>query len=453
MWRHWSRRTRWGAVALTLVALVTVLNHLARPQRPDLFRNRAGVTVPGYSAKGALEQPSKSDVSQVTRLLDARAHAVIDGDEAAFLSGVDTDRRSFDQGQRVVWGNTRRLPLAQLSFAYDGIVQPDQPLHTATFVARVTTTYELSGYDTSPVQVDEGFSFLERHGTWKLADVTDDIGQSDQPGQADQLEQPDQLVQPEQKALPVPWNGGPIDTYGDGDYLAVVDRGQAALARRIVALCHRGTRADRALLGVANTRPTVVLATSHAPGFIQASGPDALAVTYPLSGPDGVTPGWRVMVNPRDVAEVAASPVVLPHELTHLATQDYLAYLPDWLAEGSAEYVGWHSQGGLPTAMRVRGYQSELSLPDELPASSTFYHHDVQLDYVEGMALVSWIVEHRGSDAVLTLMKAYADAGGYDVSFDPDAATPKILDQVLGMSPGSLARAAFAELNAAVPTT
>jgi hypothetical protein len=246
----------------------------------------------------------------------------------------------------------------------------------------------------------------------------------------------------------VPWEGRAIETYGDGHYLAVVDRG--ALARHIVALCHEGNRADQQLLGLTNTRPTVVLATSHAPGFAKLSGPDAEAVTDPLAGPDGVTPGWRVVVNPHDVNEVAASPVVLPHELTHLATQDYLACLPPWLSEGAAEYVGWHSQGGLPAATRARSYVQRRALPDELPVSSTFHREDVQLNYVEGMALVTWIEEHRGRDAVLALMRAYNDAGGYDVNFDPDAASPRLLSKVLALSPGALARAAYGELNAAV---
>ena len=250
----------------------------------------------------------------------------------------------------------------------------------------------------------------------------------------------------------MPWDGAPIDSYGDGHYLAVVDRGKQALARRIVALCRRGNREDQSLLGIENTRPTVVLATTQTSGFGKFSGPEALAVTYPLSGPDGVTPGWRVAVDPHHVGEVAASSVVLPHELTHLATQNYLADSPRWLVEGSAEYVGWHSHGGLATEMRVRGYGLRRSVQDRLPASARFYSRaDIQLDYVEGTALVTWLEEHRGRAAVVSLMRAYDDAGGYDVNFDPDTATPGILSKTLGMSPAALATAAYAEMETEVP--
>jgi hypothetical protein len=206
------------------------------------------------------------------------------------------------------------------------------------------------------------------------------------------------------------------------------------------------------LLGIENTRPTVVLATTHSSGFRRFSGLDAEAVTYPLSGPDGVTPGWRVTVNPRDVHAVAASSVVLPHELTHLATQSYLADSPRWLVEGSAEYVGWHSHGGLAAEMREQGYGLRRPVPDGLPSTATFYSRaHIQFDYVEGTALVTWIEEHRGRDAVVRLMRAYDDAGGYDVSFDPDTATPGILSNVLGISPEALATAAYTEMESDVP--
>ncbi|HEX4470388.1 MAG TPA: hypothetical protein VH085_00360, partial [Nocardioides sp.] len=419
--------------ALVLFGLVAFLNHLASPS-PQVFRTAAGVKMPGYSLRGALEQPTKGDIARVVRALDTRAQAVLGGDQSAFMSVVDTDQRSFDHAQLVAWGNTRRLPLAKLSFAYDGVLEPDNPLHTATFLARVTTTYEIAGYDTSPVQVDDGFSFVKVHGSWKLAGVSD----------AD-----DQFAK---TALPVPWDGPPIDTYGDGHYLAVVDRGKKALGRRIVALCRVGNREDRTLLGIENTRPTVVVATTQTTGFRKFSGFDAEAVTYPLSGPDGVTPGWRVAVNPHMVAEAAASPVVLPHELTHLATQSYLADSPRWLVEGSAEYVAYHAHGGLAAEMRGQGYGLRRPVQDRLPDTATFYSRaHVQFDYVEGTALVTWIEEHRGRDAVVSLMRAYDDAGGYDVSFDPDTATPGILSKVLGISPTALATAAYAEMESDVP--
>jgi hypothetical protein len=432
MRRRWVRRALWGVVVVGLSVVAIFFNHPARPPARQVFEGHRVVDLPGYSSNGTLEKPSKADIAQVEADLDARAHAVLDGDRAAFMGVVDTDRPSFVRGQRTAWENTRRLPFESLSYTYDDVVEPDSPLSVPSFLVRVTTTYRFKGFDTSPIQVDDGFTFVREHGTWKLGALTDADDQFNQ------------------KTLPVPWDGGPIETYGDHDYLVVVDRGRLSVARRILALCHEGSRTSTGLLGLGNTRPTVVLATSHVSGFKKFSGPDAEAVTYALTGPGGVTSGWWVVVNPRDVARVVASPVVLPHELTHLATRDYLPYLPTWLTEGSAEYVGWHSQGGLPAAMRARGYTFRRALPDRLPISSSYYLQDIQLNYVQGLALVTWIEEHRGNDAVLSLMRAYTEAGSGNPSYDADTATDSVLRTTLGMTPAALAKAAYAELNATV---
>jgi hypothetical protein len=420
----------WSATAAGLAIVAVFFNHPAQRPAPEVFHGaHAAVDVVGYSSNGTLQEPSNSDIAEVVKALDTRARAVLDDDRAAFLSTVDSDRTAFAAQQRVVWQNTRQLPFEKLSYEFDGLVEPDRPLSTPSFLARVTTMYQLRGFDSEPIQVDDGFTFVQQDGAWKLAGITD----------AD-----DQFTQ---RNLPAPWDGGPIVAYADDDYLAIVDRGRLPLARRIVALCHVGSRTSGTMLGVENTKPTVVLATSHTRGFTTFSGPDAEAVSYPLRGLEGTTPGWSVVVNPRAVDDAASSRLVLPHEIAHLATQDYLAYLPAWLAEGAAEYVGWHSQGGLAAAVRLRQYTPQ-TLPDTLPISAGFYRGDFQLHYVQGLALVSWIEEHRGTSTVLALMRAYAEAGGFDLSFDADTASADILRDQLEMTPAVLARAAYDELNA-----
>lgn len=427
--RRWVIRGLWIVGVLALVLAGYAANSLVKPPAPTVYTSHSAVDVKGYSSNGTLEQPTHADVATVEKALRTRAQAILDGDRAAFLGVVDSDRTAFAREQRRVWENTRQLHFQLLSYTYDGLVEPDDPLHTPSFLAQVTTTYELKGFDTAPIQVDDGFTFVKQHGAWKLASVTDAESQFNA------------------KTLPVPWEGAPIQTYGDADYLAIVDRGQTGLARRLVALCHQADTAAGVLLGSPNTRPTVVLATTRARGFKKFSGPDALAVTYRLPTADGKDSGWRLVLNPEYVDRVAADPVVLTHELTHLATQRYLPYLPAWLAEGTAEYVGWHSAGGLAAQARWRGYTSPHALPDLLPISSNFYLQHIELNYVQGMALVTWIEDHGGSQAVLSLMEAFTRAGTGDPSYDPDVAAPHVLRATLGMSSEALAHAAYTQLN------
>ncbi|MGC4110164.1 MAG: hypothetical protein QM747_07015 [Nocardioides sp.] len=430
--RRWVIWGAWVGGIAALLAVGFLANSLVQPPKQPVYTTHSAVDLPGYSSNGTLERPTAADVAVVKQDLRTRAHAILDGDRAAFLGVVDTGRPAFAAEQQDVWENTRQLHFQMLSYTYDGLVEPDNPLHTPSFLARVTTTYELKGFDAAPIEVDDGFTFVKQNGAWRLASVSDAEGQFNG------------------HTLPVPWEGKPMQAFGDADYLAIVNRGQESLARHLVALCHQANAAASQLLGSQNTRPTVVLATTHTRGFKKFSGPDALAVTYRVPTADGQLSGWRLVLNPEYVGRVVADPVVLTHELTHLATQSYLSYLPSWLAEGTAEYVGWHAAGGQAAQAKWRGYTSPRALPDRLPITSNYYVQNVQLNYVEGMALVTWIEAHGGSEQVLALMRAYAAAGSGDPSYDPDVASDHVLRTTLGISGAALAHAAYAELNATV---
>lgn len=421
-----------SVLAAGFVAAVWYANRPAPREAPPTYTDHAVVDQAGYSSNGTLEHPSNTDVAQVQHALAARARAVLTGDRAAFLGVVDTDLPTFAAHQRLVWANTRQLPIADLHYTYEGTVEPDRTLHRPSFLAKVATSYRLRGFDTRPVQVEDGFTFVRQHGAWKLASVTDADGSF---GQHD---------------LPVPWEGTALQSYGDRSYLAVVDRGQGALARRIVALCHRSRDAGRRLLGVTTTRPTVVLATtddSH--GFKQFTGPDAAAVTYAVLDGQGGFVSWRMMLDPAHVRAIVENPIVLPHELTHLAMQDYLRFLPPWLSEGSAEYVAWHPYGGLAAAEQARGFRSRTAPAARLPISPGFYLDHVPLNYLEGQALVTWLVDHRGPATMRALYRGFTDQ--VSSGADPDVAADQVFRRVLHTSPAVVARAAYADLVAHRP--
>lgn len=428
---HRGRRRLGGALlAAGFVAAVWYANKPAPAPAAPTYGGHGVVDQAGYSSNGTLENPSDRDIAQVQRLLDARARAMMTGDRAGFLAVVDTDAKAFLKQQQVVWANTRQLPITNLDFSYEDTVEPDRTLHRPSFLARVEESYQLRGFDDSPVQVEDGFTFVKQGGQWKLAGVSDADGAF---GQRD---------------LPVPWEGRAIQSYGDRSYLAVVDRGQLALAHRVVALCHRSRDVGRALLGVTTQRPTVVFATAgNAHGFKQFTGPDAAAVTYGVhDGADRLV-SWRMMIDPDHVVQIVDDPIILPHELTHLAMQDYLSSLPPWLSEGSAEYVAWHPHGGLARAEVVRGYHASVAPPPRLPISPSFYLDHVSLHYLEAQALVTWLAEHRGPAAIRALYSGFSSA--ISSGADPDVAADRVFRRVLHESPAAVTRAAYAGLVAA----
>ena len=230
-------------LAAGFVAAVWYADKPAPPKAAPTFTDHAVVDQAGYSSNGTLEQPSNTDVTQVQHALDARAEAVLSGDRAAFLGVVDSDVPSFSAHQAVVWANTRQFPIAHLHYTYEGAVEPDRTLHQASFLAKVATTYQLRGFDARPVQVEDGFTFVKKDGTWKLAGVSDADGSF---GQHD---------------LPVPWEGLGLASYGDRPTSP-----SSTAARRRWPAGSSPCATSRGMLAAAapatTRRPTVVIATS-----------------------------------------------------------------------------------------------------------------------------------------------------------------------------------------------
>ena len=423
------RRALWIAGALAFVVVAWYANRpTPAPPEPS---DTTVVRVPGYSSDGNLENPSASDLSQVRALLDARAKAMLHHHRAAFVRGLDPGDHGFDRAQEVVFDNARHFPLQQLGYEVESVVYPDHTLTTPTLLVRVRTTYQLRGYDTAPVQVEDGYSFVQQDGHWVLSSTS----------QADhQFRQDD---------LPPPWDGRAVTTYDDHHYLAVVDAGEEQRARRIVALCHRVESAAHDLLGVSGEHPTVVIATTRSKGFAGYSSDQSAAVTYPVLADDHVV-SWRMAVNPRVVPQVLSEPTLLTHELTHLATQEYLPSAPKWLSEGAAELVSFHDQGGLRAALSYHGWGQgrPLHLESALPISSqAFYGDRGHLHYVESTAAVTWLVEHRGASTIGALFRAYrAAATAAGGRIDPDLVTDRLLARVAHVRKADLLAGAYQEL-------
>lgn len=422
--QHLLRWLAIGGFGLAFVAQCAVENWPKPAPVPLGTSAQRVVDQPGYSSDGSLEHPSAADQSEVTALLDRRARAVLSGNRAAFLDTVDSADAPFLASQSVQFTNMEQLPLEHLGYQLEGIVYPDAPLHVPSYVAAVTISYQLKGYDSAATTVGDGYTFVKQEGQWRLDSTSD----------ADR--------QIGQRNLPPPWDGSGISVWGDGDCLAVVDKGALPLARRLVALCHGDAVASHDLLGVNDDAPAVLLATTSRHGFDTFAGDNAAAVTFADYDNANHIVGWRIKVNPGYLTEVMRDPVVLTHELTHFATQQYLATSPKWLSEGTAEFVAWHAHGGVASAYVDHSWRPLSPPTATLPISPGFYLNDEDESYVESQALIAYIVTTYGSDAPYRLFKAYQEVDA--PTDDVDTATPHILATVLHTNESSLARAAYA---------
>ena len=405
---------RWIIVGLLVMVFAAQCAVEHWPQHSPTAQGDAGehvLDVPGYSSDGSLEHPTDTDSAEVTALLTRRSEAVLTGNETMFMSTVDTADRRFAADQRIVFANTQQLPLERFTYDLGDVLYPDRVLHTPSYVVDVTVDYQLDGYDSADSQIEDGYTFVKVDGQWRLDSVSD----------ADR--------QFAQHVLPPPWDGRGITAHGDGRYLAVVDKGQDRLAHRLVTLCEAAARASHDLLGITDVRPTVLIATTARYGFTSFSGPDTAAITYAVHNEKHIT-GWRMKINPSYVGQVMSDPVVLTHELTHLATREYLPSSPKWLSEGTAEYVAWHSLGGLTASYRAGSWRATSGLRPRLPITADFnLGADVELHYLESHALASYVATRFGNHALLQLFRAFRAADTQ--TGDVDTRTQSILLRVL----------------------
>jgi hypothetical protein len=118
---------------------------------------------------------------------------------------------------------------------------------------------------------------------------------------------------------------------------------------------------------------------------------------------------------------------VLTHELTHIATRDYISgykyALPEWLSEGLAVYVS----GDLPADKRnmieddcrqgklssIDGLDSVLTSSTDAEANIT----DVGTAYSQSGMLVEYISDKYGNQTLLNILDAFGPTGDLDSAF------------------------------------
>ena len=263
---------------------------------------------------------SDSTVKGIQRTLDARAAAVLDHDENAYLAAVDPAAGALRADELRQFRNLADVPIGTWEYRLGDVKRQG-----TRAVADAQLRYRIAGYDTAPVSASRTLEFGQRDGRWY---VTADRAAE---GSAQQL-----------------WQQGDVHVVrGQRSLVLAVDKDSARL-RAIAAA------ADRAVPAVSDAWPSpwtgrvVVLVPASVDAMGALLGAPAAgyrgiaAVTTGETGSAGTAPADRVIVNPEAYGVLGAygQDVVLAHETTHVATRAHTSgATPMWLSEGLADWV------------------------------------------------------------------------------------------------------------------
>ncbi|MGW1379730.1 hypothetical protein ACWD6P_36470 [Streptomyces sp. NPDC002446] len=310
---------------------------------------------------------SSARFPDVQRMLDARARAVEQRDEAGFLAAVDPRAAGFRARQRAVFAHLAGVPLADWRYDLDsiGAFPLPGPGTGERLAAKVRLHYRLKGYDTAPVSAAQYLTLTERDGRWLISSDTD--------GAAAGKSGTRQL-----------WDQGPVRVVRGRHSLVL---GGAAHPDRLKDLARR---ADQAVPAVSAAwkgkwaRKVVVEAPDSVARMAQLMGSDDpsgyLGIAAVTTGEAGVTtaaPADRVIINPDAYEELndLGRKVVLTHETTHVATRTVTtAATPLWLSEGFADWVAYRDthRKATTTAPELTRAVHTGDLPAKLPTDADF---------------------------------------------------------------------------------
>jgi hypothetical protein len=347
--------------------------------------------------------PSDTSAADAQRLLDRRATAVLDHDEAAFRSTGEA------AGAATGFANVRDLPLAAWSYHLTGLRRSGDRA-TATAELR----YRVEGYDAAPVTADRALRLTRSGGLWRVA--------SDEPadGAGDQLWDQGAVtaVRGEHSlVLGVGQPGERLRSFAElADHAvpAVSDAWGAGWARHVVVLVPKSLEAMAGLLGApASGYRGIAAVTIGEVGEAKSVSPRPKA-----GGGPAKTPADRIIVNPDAYGVLGdfGKQVVLTHETTHVATRAHTTgATPLWLSEGYADWVGYRGGGRAPRQVApeleraVAGGQVPAALPDDTDFGFTGDAARLARAYEGGWLACRLIADHWGEVRLNDFYRAVGD--------------------------------------------
>lgn len=403
--------------AATAAAALAALAVISLPEQRSAEPAQQAVRPP-WSAQVA--DPREAAVRAV---LDERARAVRERDEAAFLSSVDPAAPpEFREGQRRLYRNLAMLPFAEWEYGVDGgsvVDVPDVPGADMTWSPRVSLRYALRGVDPVPTTRGLGWVFVRRGADWFLA--ADEV-----PGE------------PARRSWRGPWDFAELHPVGTRSGLVIGHRENRAQAERVAEHLDEAVAEVNQVWGRQWPQQVGVLLPESTRELSELVGPEfsgdgiaAVAIADRVDHERDRVEGQRVVLNPRTAQRLSDSSLrsVLVHEVTHIAArQDTVDGSPMWLLEGFADYVGYRNNPGsdarlapdLARSVRVSGP------PGELPTERDFHRSGRGLDlaYQQSWSFVQHLAERFGQERVVQLYRRIAGTGDTD---EVDSALREVL--------------------------
>lgn len=365
------------------------------------------------SAAGAQSSAGSSDRAAIQALLDRRAEAFLDRDRAAFLATIDPASRTFVRRQAQLFRYSGAVPFKTYRHVVDwarlgDLARPSDAKRyqdaEAVSIPLTQERYRLKAFDEAEAVEDMYFTFVKRDGEWMIAadDDLDDIG----------------LMSARH-----PWDFGPLIATRSEHFLAL-----GPACSNDGAYCADQDLLARAEDALDRLTPTwrvpwndqVILVVPPSGGalarMLQASfdPDDFVAFAYSTVDPDDLSyTGDRIIVNPAVIAGRPPNDVlrILAHELLHVATRDVAgAFVPLFIDEGLAEYVGY---GGAPGLAYFNAIVAAGRFDEKLPEDfefSTGSAGDIYLSYQEAQSAVRFFIDRWGFARFTTFYRRLGEA-------------------------------------------
>lgn len=405
-------------VVLAALVAVTFLSGLVTAVVP--------ATPSGPSASAHPASTPRADA--VRSLLERRARAVLERDEAAFTADLDPSAdAAFRQRQRDLFHNLAEVPLAGWTYALDGetdLSPLDLPAADEVWAPGVRLSYRLRGVDAEPSGQDMAYLFTRRGDRWYLHSDTalEPLGKRTWRG---------------------PWDFGPCRVLTGAGGFVLSHPGGEALAGRVLAELDGAVAAVTEVWGQAWSRQVAVLVPASPDEMVALVGPGfatgsiaGVAVADRVDLGTRTARGQRVVLNPDSAGVLSplALRVLLRHEITHVAARgETVDGAPMWVLEGFADYVGYRrSDVPLAKAAPLLAAQVREGLPSALPSDADFRGAAMELAYQQAWSLNLYLASSLGEPGLVALYRRLARVRASEVD--------SVLSEATGQDTAALVR-------------